>query len=134
MKLDKSKIEKILVINFGIAEEVLQSTPVAENLRHNFPNAVIIFLIQKKSIAALNNNPFLTRVLTFDFETDSSKCLKKNIRMQKYDLVIDLSGDSLSAAVISSSRALYKASSLKELGLEIISNEPKVYKINISDL
>lgn len=157
MKIDKSKIEKILIINFGTADEVLHSTPVAENLHYHFPETLIFYLVQMKCSEVLRNNPFITRTLTYNFETDNLKCLKENIRKQKYDLILDLSGDSISSAVTSSSRVKYKVGSAKELtgmnnssaannniesylnciktmGLEIVSKVPKVYKISLPDL
>lgn len=156
MTFDKSKINKILVIKPAAIGDVLLSTPVVENLRHNFPDADIVFLTQKFCKEVLTGNPFIDRVLTYDLSLDSGYCLLRNIRKQKYDLVIDLFGNPRTALITFTSRAKYRVGyrfrmrsyaydikvkpkggeihnvdfnldSLRSLGLEIINRQPKLY-------
>ncbi|CAG1772126.1 partial ADP-heptose--LPS heptosyltransferase 2, partial [uncultured bacterium] len=85
MKFDRTKVKKILVMKPGAIGDVLLSTPVIQNLRHNFPDAVINFLTQSYCRDVLVDNPYLTRVLSYDIGTgDSSRCLIKNIHDQDY--------------------------------------------------
>ncbi|MGH2574263.1 MAG: glycosyltransferase family 9 protein, partial [Ignavibacteria bacterium] len=105
---DKSKINKILIIKTAAIGDVLLSTPVIENLRHNFPDAKIVFLTQKYCKEVLTENPYLDRVLTYDTATDSSYCLIKNIREQRYDLVVDLFGNPRTALITFLSKAKYR--------------------------
>lgn len=159
MVFDKSKVKKILVIKPMAIGDVLLSTPVIENLRHNFPDAVINFLTQDFCREALIDNPFLTRVLTYDIRKgDSSYCLIRNVHDQDYDLIIDLFCNPRTAVIVVNSEAKYKVGykfgwrrfaynikvkprssevhniefnldSLRALGLEIVSNRP-LFRIN----
>jgi heptosyltransferase-3 len=106
--IDKSKINKILVIKPAAIGDVLLSTPVPENLRHNFPNAEIVFLTQKFCKEVLTGNPFINRILTYDLKLDSGRCIIRNIRKQKYDLIIDLFGNPRTAIITFRSGARYK--------------------------
>jgi len=157
MKFDRSKVHKILVIKQSAIGDVLLSTPVIENLKHNFPDAEINFLTQNYCKDVLEGNPFLSRVLTYDISKgDSSYCLIKNIHDQKYDLIIDLFGNPRTAIIVLNSEARYRVGykfswrriaynikvkprssevhniefnldSLRELGLEIITNKPRFF-------
>lgn len=109
MKFDKNKVNRILVIKPGAIGDVLLCTPVIENLRKNFPGAVINFLTQSYCKEVLAGNPFVDRILTYDIgKGDSSWCLIKNINKQKYDLIIDLFGNPRTAVIVFNSDAKYK--------------------------
>jgi heptosyltransferase-1 len=108
LKFDKTKVKKILVIKPAAIGDVLLCTPVIENLRINFPDAYIVFLTQKYCKEALAGNPFLNRILTYDLALDSGGFIVKNIRKQKYDLVIDLFGNPRTAIITMFSGARYK--------------------------
>lgn len=152
MKFDKSRIQKILVIKPAAIGDVLLSTPVIENLRHNFPDAEINFLTQTYCRDVVADNPYLSRVLTYD-RNESGYCIVKNVRKQKYDLVIDLFCNPRTALITFLSRAKYRIGypfrfrsyaynikvksrssevhnidfnldTLRHLGLEIVSRQP----------
>ncbi len=108
MKLDKNKIRKILVIKFGGIGDILLTTPVLPNLKAAFPDAEINFLTLRHSRDILIDNPYLSRAFTYDPSEDKSWCLIKNIRMQKYDLVIDLFGNPRTAFITFMSGASYR--------------------------
>ena len=108
MKFDRKKVKKILVIKPAAIGDVLLCTPVVENLRIDFPDAEIIFLTQKYCKEALTGNPNINRILTYDLALDSGWCLIRNIRKQKYDLVIDLFGNPRTALITLFSGARYK--------------------------
>lgn len=109
MKFDKSKVNKILIIKPGAIGDVLLSTPVIENLRLNFPYAEINYLTQNFCKEVLTDNPYLTRVLSYDLKMgDSSYCLIKNIHKQKYDLIIDLFCNPRTAIITLNSDARYR--------------------------
>ncbi len=160
MKIDKSKINKILVIKPAAIGDVLLATPVVENLRNNFPGAEINFLTQKFCKEALTGNPFISRILTYDLRYDGGWFIIKNIRKQKYDLIIDLFGNPRTALITFLSGAKYKVGykfrqrayaynikldsrggevhnmefnldSLRALGLEVKPYLPKFYINNI---
>jgi lipopolysaccharide heptosyltransferase II len=107
-RIDLNKINKILVIKSSAIGDVLLATPVVENLRRNFPDAEIIFLTQKYCKEALSGNPFITRVLTYDLSLDGGWFIIKNIRKQRYDMVIDLFCNPRTALITFLSSAKYK--------------------------
>lgn len=108
MKIDKNKIKKILVIKFGGIGDTLLSTPVLSNLKAYFPDAEINFLTLRHSRDILIDNPYISRAFTYDPKEDKSWCLLKNIRSQKYDLVIDLFGNPRTALITFLSGAKYR--------------------------
>ena len=161
-KFDKSKVNKILVIKPAAVGDVLLSTPVVENLRYNFPEAEIYFLTQKFCKEVLTGNPFITRVLTYDLNLDGGWFIIKNIRRQRYDLIIDLFGNPRTALITYFSRARYKVGfkfrqrkyaynikldsrggeihnvefnldALRALGLEVKTSQPKFYINHVHD-
>lgn len=108
MHLDKDRIKKILVIKFGGIGDLLLTTPIFPNLKSYFPDAEIYILTLRKARDVLIDNPYLTRVFTYDPSEDKSWCLIKNIRNQKYDLVIDLFCNPRTALITFLSGAKYR--------------------------
>ena len=108
MKFIKRQIKKILVIKFGGIGDVLLSTVLLPNLKDYFPKSEIYFLTHYKCRDVLSENPYITRYLTFDFDMDESFCFIKNIKNQKYDMIIDLFGNPRTAFVTFYSRAKYR--------------------------
>jgi heptosyltransferase III len=106
--IEKEKIKKILVIKFGGIGDVLLSTVVLANLKDYFPDAEIYFLTHSSCRDIVKDNPCLEKYFTFNFGFDEAYCLMKNIKMQNYDLVIDLFGNPRSAIVTFWSRARYR--------------------------
>jgi len=155
LPLNKENIKKILIIKPGAIGDVLLATPVIENLRYHFPDAVINFLTQSYCREVLVDNPYLDRVLTYDVgKGDSSYCLIRNVHNQKYDLIVDLFSNPRTAVIVFNSEAKYKVGyrfgwrslaynvkikprgsevhniefnldSIRALRLEVISNKPK---------
>ncbi len=108
MKLDYNEISKILIIKFFGIGDVILSTPVLRNLRDFFPDAEINFLTTLNCRDVLYGNPYINRVLTFNKNTEGSYCLLKNIRKQKYNLVIDLFCNPRTTFLTYYSRAKYR--------------------------
>ncbi len=108
LKIDKNKVNRILVIKFGGIGDILLSTPVLPNLKNYFPESTINFLTLRHSRDILIDNPYLSRAFTYDPSEDKSWCLIKNIRSQKYDLVIDLFGNPRTALITFLSGARYR--------------------------
>jgi ADP-heptose:LPS heptosyltransferase len=78
------------------------------NLKSYFPDAEINFLTLRHSRDILIDNPYLNRAFTYDPAEDKSWCLIKNIRSQKYDLIIDLYGNPRTAFITFMSGAKYR--------------------------
>ncbi len=89
-KLNKEKIKKILIIKLRGIGDVVLSTIVLDNLRKDFPNAQIDYLVEKPSEPGLLGLKDINRVLLFernDFWKKVSLILQ--IRNIKYDLIFD---------------------------------------------
>jgi lipopolysaccharide heptosyltransferase II len=108
VKIDRSRVHKILVIKLRAIGDVLLSTVVLENLRSAFPQATIDFLTEKPSRDVIEGNPAVHGILIFDSKVQSGISLIARVRARRYDLVIDLFGNPRSALVTLFSGAPYR--------------------------
>jgi heptosyltransferase II len=86
-------LQKILVIQTAFIGDVILSTGIVEKLNSYYPEAQIDFLLRKGNESLLTGHPFLNRLLIWDKKKDKYKNLwkmLKQIRDEKYDLVINL--------------------------------------------
>jgi ADP-heptose:LPS heptosyltransferase len=103
----REDIKKILVIKLRAIGDVLLSTPVLKNLRHNFKDAEIDFLTEPPSREIIEGNPFVDNLIIFD-RRDKSFSSFLNLKRKKYDLVIDLFCNPRSALMTFISGARYR--------------------------
>lgn len=86
-------MKNILIIQTAFLGDVILATPVASELKRLFPEASIDFLVKKGNESLLQNNPNLRYVISFDKSKGKLRSmihLIKQLRSQKYDLVINL--------------------------------------------
>ncbi|NBL65268.1 lipopolysaccharide heptosyltransferase family protein [Flavobacterium sp. NST-5] len=94
---------KILVIQMKMIGDVLVSSIICNNLKSEYPNAQIDYLIYPFTVPVVENNPNIDNLILFEEKYSKSKwqllqfILK--IRKQKYDIVIDAYGK-LESAII----------------------------------
>lgn len=90
--LDKSKINKILVISLTNIGDVILTFPVIDILKRDFPSAKLSVVIGPKAESLLQGNPHLDRVYLFDKHQSPLKSLSWVLRLRKkrFDLVVDL--------------------------------------------
>ncbi|MCX5686632.1 MAG: lipopolysaccharide heptosyltransferase II [Candidatus Omnitrophica bacterium] len=95
---------KILIINpFGIGD-VLFSTPLLKAIKKKYPEAVIAYMCNKRTAGILKNDPNISALYIFEkdeyrkiWEESRIKCLReayslmKSIRIQRYDVLVDIS-------------------------------------------
>lgn len=62
MKTDK----KILIFKTGAIGDVIMTTPFLRQLRKNYPNAQIDYLIGNTTSQILENNPNINEIIRFD--------------------------------------------------------------------
>jgi len=108
MVIDRSLIQKILIVKLRAIGDVLLSTIVTKNLRLAFPQAKIEYLTEPPSVDVLKGNPFIDGVLVFDRARMGGPQLIRLVRRQGYDLVIDLFGNPRTALVTRLSGARYR--------------------------
>ena len=87
---------KILVIQKKRIGDVLVSTVIFEALREKFPNAELHYLVYPMSIAVVENNPFIDKLIILDNKTKKSFFgllqFLFQLRSEKYDIVVDAYG------------------------------------------
>ncbi len=85
-------MQKILIIQTAFIGDVILATPLIGNLKTQFPEAKIDFLVKNGNQSLLKNDPNLNDILVFDKKKKVASLLEllKKIRANKYDLVINL--------------------------------------------
>jgi len=86
--IPKEEIKKILCIKPRGIGDILLSTIVLENLKASFPHSEIHYLTEEFAKRAVENNPLVTKILTFH-KNDFVLSFIKRVRNEKYDLVFD---------------------------------------------
>jgi ADP-heptose:LPS heptosyltransferase len=84
---------KFLIIQTAFIGDVILATAVAEKLHLHYPDARIDFVLRKGNEALLAYHPFIKNVYIWDKKQGKIKnllSLTQQIRLQKYDSVIDL--------------------------------------------
>jgi heptosyltransferase-3 len=92
-------VKRILLIKLRAIGDVLLSTAVLPDIRAAYPAAGIDFLTEKFCSGVLEGNPFVSSLLIFDPKAESGFDLIRRVRMNRYDIVIDLFGNPRSAVV-----------------------------------
>lgn len=107
MKIDKSKIKKILCIKPRGIGDVVLSTIVIDNLKLYFPAATIDYLTEPFVKPALENNPNINKVLTMG-KTEFPLKVALRVKKEKYDLILDLWSNPRSAQITFLSGVKYR--------------------------
>jgi heptosyltransferase-2 len=85
-------MKRILIIQTAFIGDVILATPLISNLKAEFKDAKIDFLVKKGNESLLENHPDVNKVLVFD-KKDKLKSLRSlisSIRKEKYDLLVNL--------------------------------------------
>ncbi len=90
--LDRSKVNKILVVSLTNIGDVILTFPVIDILKEGFPSAKISVVIGPKARSLLCENPHLDKVHIFDKHQSPLKSLSwvLTLRKERFDLVVDL--------------------------------------------
>lgn len=106
--MEKSTIQRILVVKLRAIGDVLLSTVVLRSLRAAFPSARIDFMTEPPARELLERNPDVNRVLVYDRENGNPLRYLLDVRRARYDLVIDLFGNPRTALLTRVSGARYR--------------------------
>jgi heptosyltransferase-2 len=108
---------RILVIQQKMIGDVLASTVICNNLKKMYPNSTIEYSIYPFTEPVTEHNPNIDKVILFDpkFRDSRVAFLKylRNIRKNKYDIVIDAYGKVESNLIVAFCRAPRKISFYK---------------------
>ena len=99
---------KILVIQQKMIGDVLTSSILFEILRAEYPKAELHYLIYPHTLPVVENNPFIYKILIFKEEYKKPIYLLpflKEVRREKYDVVIDVYSKIGTAIIASASGA-----------------------------
>ncbi|TKS56407.1 glycosyltransferase family 9 protein [Mesohalobacter halotolerans] len=103
---------KILVIQQKMIGDVLTSSVICENLKRNFPNAEVHYLINRFTLPVVENNPYIDEFVIFEDEYRQSKIkfykFLKQISKSKYTHVFDAYGKLESLLISRFSKAKYR--------------------------
>ena len=90
---------KILIIRLSSLGDILLATPMIRSIQRKFPDKKIHFLLRSEFESVLVNNHFLEKIFLFTRNDEENKKLIKELRREKYDLVIDLQHNLRSAVI-----------------------------------
>ncbi len=111
--------KRILIVKLAAIGDVLRTTPLLRGLKRSHPQSHITWVVDKEAHPLLKNNPYIDRLLTFDFPSVLP------LEMESFDLVIGLEKEPRGAALSSKVSAPVK----KGFGL---GPEGSVYPLNQS--
>ncbi len=83
-------VKKILLIRFSSIGDIIITTPVVKSLRQRFPQARIDYLTKQEFVPLLENCPDIDQTLGYDKSKTTLRTLKRRLKAEKYDLLIDL--------------------------------------------
>ncbi|MCQ9208588.1 MAG: glycosyltransferase family 9 protein [Omnitrophica bacterium] len=92
MKVNKTKIKRILLIGLSNIGDAILTTPVVETLRRHFPQAHLALLIGPRAFCVFKHDRRIDRKIIYD----KAICRKNKLglinrlRQDRYDLVVDL--------------------------------------------
>jgi len=83
---------KILVIRMSSIGDIILTTPLVRCLKNRYPETEITFVIKEQFAELLSHSPYIDRLVPFGSKTGFAglRSLKKKLRAEKYDLVIDI--------------------------------------------
>ncbi len=87
-----AEMQKILMTRFSSMGDIVLTTPVIRALRRKFPKARIDYVTKRQFTELLHGNPGLNTVYAYDSRAGFAglRVLGKQLREQRYDLLVDL--------------------------------------------
>ncbi len=92
MKLEKSKIKRILVISLSNVGDVILTFPVIDVLKRDFPSGALDVVIGPKTKELFEENPHIHKIYVFNKRGSPLEKLfwTFQLRRERFDLVVDL--------------------------------------------
>ncbi len=109
IKIDKSKIRRILIVRVAKIGDVIFSTPLVRAIKKGMPGSKITYIVNEYAAPALKNNPYIDNLLVS--KGDIHKLL---IKEEPYDLAINLHamGNRPAAQLVYLSGAKYRIANI----------------------
>lgn len=93
---------RILIIKLAAIGDVLRTTPILPVLREKYPQSYITWLTDKSSVAILEENPYIDRLLTTNYEN------ALRLQAEEFDILICLDKDTVASSLASLAKAKTK--------------------------
>ncbi len=106
-KIKREEIRKILCIKPRGIGDIILSTIVLENLKTALPHSEIHYLTEEFAKRSVENNPFVSKILTFN-KKDFVLSIIRKVRKERYDLVLDFWSNPKTAQITFLSGAKYR--------------------------
>ena len=86
--------ERILIIRFSSVGDIVLSSLLVRVLRNRFPHSIIDYLVKEEFADLMRDNPHVSRLLAFPINGTfrDLRTLRRQIRQEGYDLLIDIHG------------------------------------------
>jgi heptosyltransferase-2 len=91
--------KRILIVKLAAIGDVLRTTPLLSGLKRTYPQSHITWVVDKEAFPLLKDNPYIDRLLTFDFSSLGP------LDLETFDLVIGLEKEPRGAALASKIKA-----------------------------
>ncbi len=85
-----SDIKKILIIRLSSLGDILLTTPLIRSLKKQMPDLTIDFVLKQQYSDLLKYNPNLSELYEYKTTKQEKQKLFKDLKLRKYDLVLDL--------------------------------------------
>lgn len=118
--------QSILVVTLSNIGDVVMTTPVIMALVQRFPAARMTVVVGPKAIGAIEKSPHIHRVVVYDKKADliSKWTFLRELRKEKYDLVVDLRNTAIPFLVSCKKRSplfrKFKKINMRDRHLEVL--------------
>ena len=122
--------KRILIIKLVAIGDVLRTTPILPVLKKKYPPSYITWITDKSSLQVLEENPYIDRLLTANYEN------ALRLQVEKFDVLICLDKDTVASSLASIVKADQKLGfALSEKGLLCPLNKEADYlfRLGVSD-
>lgn len=94
--------KRILIIKLAAIGDVLRTTPILPVIKKKYEQSHITWITDKSSIAVLEDNPYIDRLLTANYENALL------LQVERFDVLICLDKDTVASSLASLARAPQK--------------------------
>ena len=95
---------RILVIRLSSLGDVIHALPAAASLKHSFSQSTLAWVIKQRWAPLLESNPYVDEVIPFERTASGLVALRRRLRAQRFDLIVDFQGLIQSALVAAAAR------------------------------
>jgi heptosyltransferase-1 len=93
---------RILVVRLSAMGDVIQALPAVASLKHSFPHSSLSWAIRPKWAPLLEGNPFVDRVIEVERSASGTLSALRELRRERFDVVVDFQGLLQSALIAAS--------------------------------